>query len=418
MVELEDNYSGEYVPIKTNWFDRTVPQMWHYVNQQLEQHYNQAQGWKMATELTGLYRSRLETYKESFANEWRNSPAQELFMAELDKLILSVKNSTDIASANYTAAVDIPGAIFEAKMKLEPIYNAFKAASTDLSSCEGDTEPDDIKALNKTMDDKKYEAAPIMYELSRQIVKAQQAMIQPAPYVGPGRVDGQGNDYGSPNLPPAMIPPVLPVPPPPAAPTPTPTAPLPTPTAPDLSSLQPTQTRPPMPTLPTPPITPTPTTPGLIGPLPPTLPTAVGPPRPTLGLPGMPGVPGPTTAAGNPRSALPPGGMIGQQPGAPGAPGARGAGAKPLPPGGMINGAGGGAGRPGMGAPGGPGAPGRGGPLGGAPGRPGAPGQHDEDGEHFDPDTQWHVAHGVAPVVVADDAPGTINPGPAIGLDR
>lgn len=59
---------------------------------------------------------------------------------------------------------------------------------------------------------------------------------------------------------------------------------------------------------------------------------------------------------------------------------------------------------------------GRGGPMGGMPGRAGH-GQSDEDHEDFDPDTQWHVAQGVTPVVDAPEAPRVINPGPAIGLD-
>jgi len=46
-------------------------------------------------------------------------------------------------------------------------------------------------------------------------------------------------------------------------------------------------------------------------------------------------------------------------------------------------------------------------------------GRQDEDGEHFDPDTQWDVAQGVAPVLEApEEVNRPIDPGPAIGLSR
>ena len=58
-----------------------------------------------------------------------------------------------------------------------------------------------------------------------------------------------------------------------------------------------------------------------------------------------------------------------------------------------------------------------GGAMGVAGGR--GAGHHDQDGEHFDPDTQWDVAHGVAPVLEApEEDQRPIDPGPAIGLSR
>ncbi len=49
--------------------------------------------------------------------------------------------------------------------------------------------------------------------------------------------------------------------------------------------------------------------------------------------------------------------------------------------------------------------------------RPGE--EHDEDGMQFDPDTQWDVAQGVAPVLdTPEQRDDHIDPGPAIGLAR
>jgi hypothetical protein len=504
------SYSGPTT--KTNWYQYSVQQMWTFVNRQLTNHYEQSQGWKMASELTGLYHYRLQAYRDHLSAEWRNSPAQQAYMAEMNKLIDSVKNIHDTASKNYTASVDIPNALSEAKYKLKPIYDEFIAASNQQNNPQPTPSPSPSGSQPKTpadvMNSKKYEAASVMYALSRELVMAQTTLMPPRPYVAPGKA-GSREDYqsyggggGSSTLPPSIIPPILPPPPPPTTQIGT--------LGPTLQTVTPVLTIPTTPTVITPTL-PTPTVPTVpVGPLPPggVLNPANPGMRPPIGgvSPTLPGV---GTAVPPRGGALPPGGMIGGNPGAPGAPGAAGVrgggaapgGARPLPPGGMIGGgaaaAGGGrpgspgipgapgsrpgtippgmpgaagapgarggatgagaAGAPGRGTgglggngtagrggaghlPGAPGAPGaaggrggaagpggRGGqgPIGGGAGRamggvPGRPGQQhtDEDGEQLDPNTQWQVAHGVAPVVDAPEAARPINPGPAIGLDK
>ncbi len=418
----------------TYWYGIDVQVMWDWVNRDLSAHYDQASSWKKTSELAGLYGQRLQAFRERLAQTWKpeTSKASEAFLTKLDELIVSVKNIDTVAGANYQAAVDIPNAISEAKYKLQPIYNSWMASET----------PEDATI-------KANEAAGVMYTLSSDLSSSRTVLGPPAPYkapASPSKVD-EGGDYGSGGSSsagaPPMIPAVVPTPPPPPPPPPPGDfKPFPTPKGPDLVGLNP----PPTPT-PTPPITPSPTTPSPTGPVPPgpgvikPPPPGTGPIRPTVPtapIPagGRPGMPPMVTPAGG----APPRGTQGLIGGTPPAGANRGpAGSRPNPVGGMINGpasgggrggvggvAGGGGGVAGRGAGGGPGAAGRGG-VGGAAGRGamgamgvgGRPGeQYDEEGEHFDPDTQWDVAQGVAPVLDTPDRQDDIDPGPAIGLTR
>ncbi len=176
---------------------------------------------------------------------------------------------------------------------------------------------------------------------------------------------------------------------------------------------------------------------GMIGSQPPSgrSPAGVRGPNPAGGLIG-----GGSGAAG--RGPAGAGGVPGRGPAGPGVAGPGGRGV-PGAPGvsslggraGTAGGAGGVAGRGGVAAGGVGGAAGRGpagtagvaGGRGGAAGRAGMAGAmgiggrgghgHDEDGEHYDPDTAWEVAQGVTPVLDAPEFQRPIDPGPAIGLD-
>ncbi|GHJ50288.1 hypothetical protein Cs7R123_76300 [Catellatospora sp. TT07R-123] len=400
----------------TDWNAVPMQTMWDWVNgRQLSPHYEQADGWKKASELAGLHRDRLKVYREKLAGIWRpeGSEAAKAFLTRLDELIASVENVGQVTGGNYAYAHDMPISIDEAKRKLKPIYDAYMKYLP--ASGPNPTRPSDLPSGEGTVDQylakKLAEARRIMADLGSSLVMAPYNMVKPAPYVPPGRgtVLDHGGDYGTPPaIVPPMIPPIMPIPPavPPSSFTPTP---VPMPGGPDLSGLNPT---PPTTTVP---VGGTPTTN-------PTLPPATGNP----GLP--PGVIGAPPMTGLPAGARPPviggvgtplargagmpGGVIG---GAPAAGAARAGGARPNPVGGMIGG--GAPGAAGRGAAGARGTAGLGGPLGGAPGRPGQ--RRDGEGEdHEDPDTLWSVAQGVAPVLDAPEAPGPVDPGPAIGMYR
>jgi hypothetical protein len=432
----------------TYWYGIDPDTMWAWVNRDLSAHYEHANAWKKASELTGLYQSRLQTFRDKLAQSWnpQTSPAAEAYLTRLDELIKAVKDVDEVAGRNYQAAVDIPNAIYEAKTKLEPIYNRFKQAERDYDAEDASARSTADDSPANRYNDTWIEAAGVMYTLSGDLSQSQSALGKPMPYEPPrsrqGNTDETRQSDGT--VSPPVIPPVVPIVPaavPSAIPS-GPVSPVAMPKAPDLQGLNPTlpSGTPPIGTPPSSgPVTP-PTGPGIPAPLPPRGP--IGKPAPA-GIPpkggyppipgapptgpavarptGMPGVIGGNPGAGRPAGGVranPVGGMIGGPASGRGAGGAvpGGVGRGPGATGGVIGGSRGPAGRgPGQG---GTGAAGRsvGAGVMGAGGR--GAGRQDEDGEHFDPDTTWDVAQGVAPVLDVPEAQGPIDPGPAIGLSR
>jgi hypothetical protein len=440
----------------TYWYGIDPDTMWAWVNRDLTPHYEQATAWKKASELSSLYSSRLQTFRDRLAQAWNpeTSPASQAYITKLDELITAVKDVDLVAGSNYQAAANIPNAISEAKYKLEPIYNRFKQAERDYDAEDPGDRSTAADAPANRYNDAWNEAAVVMYSLSSDLSQSQFALAQPAPYTPPRRTPGRDNDDyggGGGGVSPPVIPPIMPIGPPAMAPTmPSgPVSPFPGPKAPDLQSLTPNipPAGPPSVGTPPNPLTPHGPTPTPAGPLPPGgLIQKPGPAGlPPKGVPPMPGQLGglPPTAPPGGRGSAPGPGVIGGGPNTAGRPAG---GARANPVGGMIGGpATGRTGGPGgVGAGGaiagrGPGGVGggvvagggRGGPGGGAAGRAGVggvmgvggargTGRDDEDGEHFDPDTQWDVAQGVAPVLEAppEEVHRPIDPGPAIGLSR
>jgi hypothetical protein len=413
----------------------SIEQMWHMVSTaDMESLGKVDTGWKRASELAYLHKSRLESYKEHLLKIWptQKSTAAQAYVAKLDELIAAVQNSAEVASANQRASYEIRTAMYEARGKVKKIYDRYKALPTPTDSSEGQN----FAAQNNAM---ATEARGVMNTLANALGTAQRTFVQPKPYVPPAPGTGYrgDGDYGSGGSGPSgLVLPLIPVPqvtptPPQFVGTPTgPLTPMPITTGPDLSGLNPTTTLPGPSTLPT----------GTIGSGPPSTSIGLG----TTGLIGGAGMVNPTTGAAGLGKTMPQG-IIG---GAQGAAGARTAGAvgglRANPPGGLIGGGvpprgGPGsaaiAGRPGLGAMGGragmanahgafgtmAGGPGTTGRAGGMlptamGGRPGQRGEH--DGQDYDPDTEWSVAQGVSPVVDSPLADAPVNPGPAIGLDR
>ncbi|MBV1849107.1 hypothetical protein [Catellatospora tritici] len=401
----------------TDWNNVPMQTMWDWVNQrQLGPHFEQSDGWKKASELASLHRDRLKVYREKLAGIWRpeGSEAAKTFLARLDELIASVENVAHVTGGNYAYAHDMPIAIDDAKRKLKPIYDAYMKYLP--ASGPNPKQPSDLPSREGTVDQflarKLGEARAIMTGLGSALVMAPYNMVKPAPYVPPGRGTklDSGGDYGTPPpIVPPMIPPIMPIPAP-ALPANFTATPVPVSSGPDLSGLNPA---PPNTTVP---IGTSPTNPGLPpAPSTPSLPPNVIGGPPMTGLPGgarPPVIGGMGGAAPLARTAGMPGGVIG---GAPGAGAARAGGPRTNPVGGMIGG--GGPGAAGRGAAGARGSAGLNTPMGGAPGRPGQ--RRDGEGEdHDDPDTLWSVAQGVTPVLEAPDAPGPVDPGPAIGMYR
>lgn len=411
-------------PTGTNWYGKSMQQMWDLVaGRQLEGHYTQASGWKRAGELAYLHKSRLQTYRERLAQAWppESSDAAKAYLARLDELITAVDDVARVSTQNHRYSSDIPAAFYEAERKLQPIREEYNRIDRAMRNGQPVALPSG-QTPERFLEGKLNEARGVMRGLSADLSLVRVSMAPPRPYLPPGGHQDGDTDYGG--VVPPVIPPVTPfggaIAPAPSVSGAT-LAPVPVATGPDLTGLAPPPTT----------ITPTPTIPGTTGPVtpgttPPPFNTGpvIGAPPPVPGLPGVGkptistpviGNPGPT--AGAPR-AMPAGGVIGGAPGG-GGMGARAgaAGARTNPVGGMIGGpgAGGVGGRGAAGTVSGRGANGFGAPMGGVPG---AGRRRDEDDPDFDPDTMWAVDQGVAPVLDAPDAPGPVDPGPAIGLAR
>jgi hypothetical protein len=458
--------------VGTPWYDYPLSTMWQIVNgQDTETLWKQATGWKNTADLTSLHLSNLKQYKEQLAEAWppERSDASGAYLAELDKLIASVQETHDAASANYDAVKSLALAVGDAKYKLKPLHDEYQANQQKLAdynqlveSYNADTTampqpaPGPPPVRDGRQEELNNQARSIMYRVSSEITTAAATLKPPTPYQPPQRaIDPQlpngdpsgGLSGGGGMLVPPVIPPVRPAPgpPPPSRPAPPSRPPVVQPSPPGLGQgpilggIQPPTLAPPPPpppgTLP-PPAPPVIQPPPVFGP-PPGLPRGpIGPVGPAAAPPGL-GMPpsvspvtpylggqGPSPLGTVPArvgpAAMPPGGLIGGPPGAglarPGA----------VPPVSTVNPAGGLIGGQPAARPSGAGSPARvvgaaGSPdrmLGTAAGRAAARRDAEEPVQHWDPDNPWETAEGVAPVVVPPAEPGRHDPGPAIGQGR
>lgn len=437
----------------TNWYQYNAEQMWRMLeNQQTDNHWKHASGWRKTYELTATHMSRLRQYRDGLAEAWppERSAAARAYIERLDYLISTVQQTYEIASANYTAFTGATSALSSSRRELKEIYDeyatkkaakdeqdrrAFSSTPTPSPSPSGErpVTQDDLERLNNR-------ARSIMYSLSGELVAAQVQLRQPPPYKAiPGRDGGNSDVYGgNGGSAPPVIPPVVPVPttssPPRGASTPPPTQVVSTPTPPGAGPILGGTGTPPPP--------PSPIAPPVIAPpppsvLPPGIPTPLPPgpglfPKPgQLGPPGLlpnnGGLPklGPSGLNGMPR-AMPPGGMIGGLPGTGlGQPAPTTTPARRINPvGGMIgggSGTGSAVGSVGQRAGSSPSGVRRVTGSGGTAMPSGATGGKRGDNRgtvEWDPDNPWATDDGVAPVVLPPRKPGRIDPGPAIGSAR
>ncbi|MBX6356662.1 MAG: hypothetical protein IRZ05_12500, partial [Micromonosporaceae bacterium] len=244
--------------VATPWFDYALPQIWQIVNgQDTEALWKQASGWKKTVELTTLHKYNLDQYKEQLAQAWPpgRSEAASAYLAELDKLITSVQETHDAASANYSAVVSIALALSDAKYKLKPLYEEYQENERKLAAYrqQVDAYNSDATAMPQPspgpspvkegrQEELNNQARSIMYRIGNEITTAGAALKPPRPYQPPkpGLRDSDGGGDpsggagsaggGAPLLVPPVVPPVRPAPsfdPPPAnlQPVPTPSAP-------------------------------------------------------------------------------------------------------------------------------------------------------------------------------------------------
>lgn len=413
----------------TNWTCLDMPAIWATLAEHsTDNHCRLVAGWQKIAELSRTHMCRLMLFREELVRSWspEGSPAAAEYVSRLDHLIASLRQTQETAERNYDVFWAATTAITQSRVKLKELYEKYTAKLRekqeyddwvakreaqgyyDLSGQQPPETTTELEILTTR-------ARELMLGLSGELREAQ-AKLAPSPTYGPHiRVDPDEGIYGG--APPA-IPPITPMPVPvgesrvvtsspasqavvtPAAPAAGPVIGVNTPGL-GLAGATPSLVTPGTgPTIPG--LTPSVPSAGPTGGLPPSVPPGLGVVSPPRSLPGLGGGTSPTVrpgAGGMPRGphALPPGGLIGGAPGVGANRPAAGTGPTPRanPVGGVI------------GTP-------SGGPLLGASGR--RPGE--EHDKRWDPDHPWETQQGVDAVVRSPHAPGRIDPGPAIGLDR
>lgn len=404
-------FRGEARYAGTDWSQHNAASMWTLLEQQrTENHWRQVSAWRKTYELTSAHMSRLLAYRDRLAAVWppEKSPAAAAYLSRLDQLIAHVRQTYEVATANYTTLAATIGALDTARSKMKKIhdeYVAMQRANQMHERAIAELPEDHVGRLTAKppVSEAEFEkvnirARSIMFDLSHTLLEAKAQIKQPTRYVPRTQLDG-GDDYGFGGTPP-VIPPITAIPTPAGPPitarppaTPAPVTP-PTGTGPVLGGAAP-----------------------VIGPAPVTPPgpnlVPSGPPSNVIGspmVPPTPGLAGPLAlgpsgkpSAGAIPRAVPPGGVIGGPPAAGFGQSQTAPSRRVNPVGGVINGQ----------------------PVGGMlPAQPnqsmgsGARRQRDEYGRRWDPDNPWETEQGVEPVVRPPRPDGRFDPGTTIGFAR
>lgn len=459
MAEVADG-AGGYTGA-TNWNALDVEAIWRTLaGQRTEAQWAQVTGWRKTYELGIAHLGRLLTYRTGLAEAWppEKNAASRTYLAQLDRLTDSIRQTCDAASANYTTLAAATSALDTSRAQVKKIYDEYqdkiKTKAEYDKQVAAMTEAGFTNAWKPPVTDVELarlntRARTVMFSLSGELTQAQTQIRQPPRYDVLSIGDqNQPDVYGASS--PPSIPPIVPAPTGAASPSlassraaslnsgASPVGPDSGPTdggaGPILGSagtIKPSALPLPAPGPLAPP--PGPAGGGVAVALPPGVPIPPGGFGRVTGNLSGPGAvteggarllrPG-VGEVGGPARAMPPGGLIGAGPGA----GRPNAGATPTrrinPVGGVIGGGAAGtapAGRAGQRPVTAPGRPPLGAQLTGGQ-QLGAPagGRRDgeENGQRWDLDNPWEVEEGVAPVVLPPDDPGRIDPGPAIGFER
>jgi len=180
---------------RTSWFDRDLPAMWRVLeNQQSDDHWRLVAGWRKASELTATHLRRLEHYRTNLADVWppdRNAAAAA-YVARLDFLIQNVRTTHEVAAANYSTLAATVGALAAARRDLKPLHDEYMAKAraikehADLAAFNAAAEAPTVigaaPAAAQDLERLNNRARAIMYTLSHTLVEAEAAIRQPPTY--------------------------------------------------------------------------------------------------------------------------------------------------------------------------------------------------------------------------------------------
>ncbi|GAA4694655.1 hypothetical protein [Phytohabitans rumicis] len=179
----------------TSWATRDVPGMWQAIeNQQSDDHWRLVSGWRKTYELTWAHLRRLETYRASLVDVWppdRNAAAAA-YVRRLDFLIENVRQTYEVAAANYTTLSATVGALASARLELKPLYDEYVGKAQAAreyeelvafsSGSEGAAVVGPAPVTRQELERLNQRARAIMYSLSHTLVEAEAAIKHPPTY--------------------------------------------------------------------------------------------------------------------------------------------------------------------------------------------------------------------------------------------
>ncbi|MBO4206505.1 coiled-coil domain-containing protein [Micromonospora echinofusca] len=207
----------------TNWTLLDVPTIWATLaDHDTGNHWRLVVGWRRTCELTMTHLGRLTEYRERLVQAWppeRSSAARE-YVNRLDHLIESLRQTHDVAAANYDTFSAATTAIGATRTRLRAIHDQYAekqqqkqeyeenltrlrtAGMANVRGLRPPVEDDELEKLN-------IQARELMTGLSGELRQAQAQLRQPPPASQATKYPNNPDVY--PNDQP-LIPPVIPMP--------------------------------------------------------------------------------------------------------------------------------------------------------------------------------------------------------------
>lgn len=178
----------------TDWATRDLAQIWQAVaTQDTGTHYELLTGWRRSYELVLQHLAQVENYRANLAIAWppEKSVAAAAYLDRLDSLIAHLRDTYSAAVRNYGALSAATGALGQARVKVQAIYQEYAANSVALAEYESQRLPVGkvpvIRAAPPVADGRQEEltrqARTIMYSLSNELNQARTSIVAPVRYM-------------------------------------------------------------------------------------------------------------------------------------------------------------------------------------------------------------------------------------------
>jgi hypothetical protein len=157
--------------ICVNWAVYDVPAIWAMVGPEREWvSREQTSAWLRTSEMLAAHQSNLQLLRDRVAQYWspESSAASRILATQLDSLIDSVSTASQAARSNASAVSLLTDALMEAKERVQPLYDAWGAATTDA----------DRARLNK-------QAWTVMGEADSRVIEHASLLAVPPEYTPP-----------------------------------------------------------------------------------------------------------------------------------------------------------------------------------------------------------------------------------------